>query len=201
MSLVIHVMDNKMSIICGDTQLNLPDGSKGIIRKVFKINNTIICGGGGDAAAFYGILLFAIDSAQKVITNNFSFEEFVYIIEQRFLYYTSLEENSNKHVTIIVSGIYNNTLTTKIFSKIGTNIVNSPLYQYGDNKKQIRFVASENTNTSMYQQFLKEKFDEIEFTLDNAAIIFQKLLDTYADDDDSINKFMHVVYLQKDEDG
>ena len=56
MSLVMGILEKDFLVLCADTQLNKPDGSKDTINKLIKINDNIILGMGGQAEAAQDIL-------------------------------------------------------------------------------------------------------------------------------------------------
>lgn len=193
MSLVIGFVADDFLLLCGDTQLNFPDGSKGTIQKVHIFNDSILWG-------YTGSVKSNLDFIQKYVTDG-------------KLDITKTSSISFKELNIQLAAHYNNlkqlydqTGMCPDFNTVIGGVENEKfvLYSYSliESKVGINKIIAE--PQSIYHLIMGKYEHETNFncfdhlpSIDELKQMFQDILNKGISFDDTINNQMTYVYLQK----
>lgn len=187
MSLVMGILEKDFMILCADTQLNKPDGSKEVINKLIKINDNIILGMGGQAEAALSIIS---QTHQYIDHNNISFLDYDRILTDVFCFYHKCGMPFGD-TTLLVGGLENDILYFRVLSILHGKLEECDLYQY--DKAPIRKLA----NNANHMPNIMELVVKPDYTPESIINGFQGVLNRGVEFDDSINNIMTHYVLRR----
>lgn len=190
MSLIMGILEKDFLILCADTQLNKPDGSKEIIEKLIEINNNIIIGIGGQLEAANDILARV---ELSIGFENCDFSQYINTFAAIFDSYCQAGSPLG-HVSFLIGGLFNGSLYLGCFSVIDGNVIERDVYSYIDQPIRKLLQAKDDlphiVNVKKY--VVKPDYTPI-------AIVegFQQVLNIGIEFDDTINNSMTHLLLRR----
>lgn len=187
MSLVMGILEKDFFVLCADTQLNKPDGTKELIDKIIKINDNIILGMGGQVEAALNII------TQANHYSNYESASFLHYDRILTSIFCSYHESGTPlgDVTLLVGGIEKDILYFRVLSILHGELAECELYQY--NGTSIRKLA----NNANHLPNIIECVVKPDYTPESIITGFQEVLNRGVEFDDSINNIMTYYLLRR----
>lgn len=186
MSLIMGVLDRDFVLFCGDTQLNKYDGTKEETEKIFKINEDIIIGIGGDAELSHQIIDSILEERDVV---NLSFEVFESELVDSFNNLINTADTI-PNVSIISAGIIDGVLSMRLLAILDSTL-NSELISY-ISKPERRILG----RTELHIANIKKFFNEDVMSREELLQAFQNVVNEGMQNDTSINNIVTSCYLK-----
>lgn len=206
MSLVDVFLDNKhFALVCGDTNLKKPDGSKSKIAKVLRSSNNIIFGFTGDVknnVEFFSPFLTNGLKINEDVIRNFEYTDIINILNSKHgEYISNTMLSSNFDICSIIVGFdglkfrgmrYCISSKDKSYKELGNQESGIEITHLGKEEHL-------NTFIELNEERLKElRKQNLEPSIEDLIHVFQETINIGSKFDETINNIMchDIIYLE-----